>query len=339
MGSHWHGVIPVDQQYGFSPDQTATFRTLFKRFYPGVPIDDWLGTNAVFVPWHPIRPAPMLASMSDARDSRLTFRTSMATKIQLESSGAIVSTSHGNVRAQRVWIAAGAIHTPALLAASFGPSVRNEQISDHVLCYVGQVDNQAPPTPHWTRGGIFFPVIPDPLNTALYTIRPARFSFRHLDFGIEQRAAFGLPTGGAISKIARSMSLGLLAEAIYNRFGMFSKAARYSIYAQTPVAGAYVLTDGPTPLVAQTKTISAACNAARENQPFSGATLSQKPDLYIPGIHLHHSLNLTTIKSIGINRRDHALQVVDASALEQIGVTHHSFKMLCAAYYRAVNSV
>lgn len=335
LGEYWHGVIPVGLRHDIGQGDAATFTTLFKHFYPQVPIERWVGQSALFVPWKPIRPAAQLAALAQARGSNLQMRPALVSLIRPQTHGVDVISSVGEFRAQRVWVAAGAMHTPGLLAASFGPAVRRSHVADHVLCYVGHVDGVPAPAPSRTAEGVFFPAMYDAQDTALYTLRPARFSFRQLDHGIEQRAAFGLPTGNAIAKIMRSMSPGLLAEAFYNRFGLFAQARRYSIYAQTAVDRAYALGDGLTPLTADMPLIQQVAQQARLHQPFKGAALSQRPDLYIPGIHLHHSLDMAALHAAGINRAGDAVQVIDASALQDIHSEHHSFKMLCAAYRRA----
>jgi hypothetical protein len=262
----------------------------------------------------------------------------MAERIDADGPKLRITSSAGEHHATRVWVAAGAVHTPALLARSFGEQMRRGHIADHVLCYVGQIDHAKAPHTHRTSDGVYFPAMQDEAQTALYTLRPARFSFRTLDHGIEQRAAFGLPTGNAISKIMRSMSPGLLAEAFYNRFGLFASAQRYSIYAQTPVECAYTLGTGPTPLTADLDKIQAAASLARQRQPFGGAALSKRPDLFIPGIHLHHSVDKAALMQAGINQAGSRIWVVDASQLDDIGPEHHSFKMLSAACRLAQSS-
>jgi hypothetical protein len=338
LGGYWHGVIPVSGHQVGDTASTQIFAELFKRFYPRADIDQWLGKPALFVPWKPIRPAAALAQLATQREGRLSIVAAMAERIDADGPKLRITSSAGEHHATRVWVAAGAVHTPDLLARSFGEQMRRGHIADHVLCYVGQIDHAKAPHTHRTSDGVYFPALQDEAQTALYTLRPARFSFRTLDHGIEQRAAFGLPTGNAISKIMRSMSPGLLAEAFYNRFGLFASAQRYSIYAQTPVECAYALGTGPTPLTADLDKIQAAASLARQRQPFGGAALSQRPDLFIPGIHLHHSVDKAALMQAGINQAGSRIWVVDASQLDGIGPEHHSFKMLSAACRLAQSS-
>jgi hypothetical protein len=335
LGGFWHGVIPASQRTVFEGTDADVFAPLFARFYPRAGIAERLGQARLFVPWRPIRPAAELQQLAATRGDTLRITPESAQRIVPEGSEVTVHTVTGTHRAQRVWVAAGAVHTPALMAASFGDALRRSHISDHVLCYVGQVDGAEAPRPQRTPDGLFIPAHHSADGQVLYTLRPARFSFRTLDHGIEQRAAFGLPTGGAIAKVMRSASPGLLAEAFYNRFGLFPEAARYSIYAQVPCDAAYALASGPTPLTADMPRIQAAARRARSQQPFAGATLSQREDLYIPGIHLHHALNLSAVHALGVNTPGSRVQVVDPSALAQIGPEHHSFRAMCQAFSRA----
>lgn len=335
LGGFWHGVIPVNQPAGYEGTDADAFASLFARHFPQAKISRWLGQPALFVPWRPIRPATEVQALASARGDMLRIAPEQADTIRIEDSGVSVSTTSATYRAQRVWVAAGAVHTPGLMVRSFGNSLRRTHISDHVLCYVGQVDAVSAPRPQRTPNGMYFPAHHSADGQVLYTLRPARFSFRTLDHGIEQRAAFGLPTGGAIAKIMRSVSPGLLAEAFYNRFGLFPAAARYSIYAQSACDAAYALGEGPHPLEAQVDRIQATARQARLAQPFPGARLSQREDLYIPGIHLHHSLNLDALSRQGLSSADSPVQVVDPSALAHIGPGHHSFKAMCLAYSKA----
>lgn len=335
LGSHWHGVIPLSLKQPVQGQDLASFGPMLARFYPRFASQDWLGKPVLFVPWKPIRPHTALQALCADHPERLRMLARRVDRIEAGGSTHTAHAGQDSWQADRLWVAAGAMDTPFLLARSFGPGFARTHASDHVLCYVGHVDQVDAPRTHRTPEGVLFPAFHDAQTSALYTLRPARFGFRQLDQGIEQRAAFGLPTGSAVSKIARSMSAGLLAEAFYNRFGLFASASRYSIYAQTPVSDGYALQEGELPLRPDRALIEATTTMARTRQPFAGATISRRPDLFIPGIHLHASVNLGALQGAGMNRPGDAIQVVDAAGLPGIGAEHHSFKMLCAAFQRA----
>ena len=289
-----------------------------------------------FVPWRGIRPVAELQKMAQLHtDSRLTLIHEAALDLSFNESGVRVTSNSGTHSALRAWVAAGALHTPALLAKSVAPRAPRGLVSDHAFCYIGQVDGQAAPKITRTGDGLVYPARYDAASTALYTLRPAAFAFRRLDHGIEQRAVFGLPTGNALAKITRRMSPGLLVEAFYNRFGLFGSTRMHSVYAQTPAMDAYELGSGEPLLRPSGDAIRRATDAARAAQPYANLRMSQRPELAIPGIHLHHSLDLKALAQAGINTPDSPVQVVDASVLTNIGPDHHSFKMMLLAHARA----
>lgn len=335
LGSHWHGVIPTGWHNNFAGASDASFDAMLRRFYPHTDARSRLGTPHLFVPWRPVRPALELQALVAGHGERLTLIAETADDLRFDERGVTVDSESGARRAARAWVAAGVLHTPKLLAASLVPQASRGVVSDHVFCYVGQLDGQPPPAIARTREGLFFPAVYDASASALYTLRPAAFAFRRLDHGIEQRAVFGLPTGSALAKIARRMSPGLLVEAFYNRFGLFGATRTHSVYAQVMVRDAYDLDAGPRPLRARTEQIRAATDGARRAQPFPGLRPSQRPEIHLPGIHLHHSLDLPALARAGVNQAGSPVQVVDASVLKEIGPDHHSFKMMLSAHERA----
>ena len=336
LGEAWHGVIPTGWRNNFGHANAADYAALLKYFYPHVKIAEKIEQPWLFVPWRAIRPSREFARLVRQRGENLTMLSEAGLSVSVYENGAAVATANANYRARRIWLAAGALHTPILLKQSFERSFDRGLVSDHAFCYVGQTAGESVPDLAHSREGIFFPARYSNQCSALYTLRPARFAFRRLDYGIEQRALFGLPTGSALAKIARRASPGLLAEAFYNRFGLFPSAGVYSVYAQVLVPDAYeyhVEQDRPV-VSARSLIIRAATDVARAHQPYKNLVASRLLDAFIPGIHLHHSLDLEALSHAGLNTAGSSLQIVDASVLEDIGPDHHSFKMMLSAYDR-----
>jgi hypothetical protein len=335
LGNYWHGVIPMGMSVNFGAARDLEFAQLFASFYPRTTLQEHLHREQLFVPWRPIRPIVELARLQRSSEGRLSIRMQTADRFRWRNSSLTVDTLDGShYQASRLWIAAGSIHTPALLERSLGGRFSRGYVSDHALCYVGLLPAREPPTVMRTRDGVFFPAHYDAAGKSLYTLRPARFGFRTLDFAIEERAAFGMPTGSAVAKIMRRMSPGLLAEALYNRTGAFPNADCYSVYAQTAVHDAYALKHGSLPIAARTERILRAVSDSRDRVPFAGMRHSQRRNLYIPGIHLHHSVAPEAIAASGIDQPHSPIQIVDASAVVDIGPEHHSFKLMLSAYAR-----
>ncbi|MEY4764749.1 MAG: hypothetical protein RI907_1422 [Pseudomonadota bacterium] len=332
LGNAWHGVIPMNLGGRLAVADTAAYAAFLEQFYPGAPRTQ-LGSDQLFVPWHPIRPLDHWGPMRQARGERLTWVEASALHIAREGDLMAVRASNGSsLRCRRLWLAAGATRTPFLLERSFGQGIARPFISDHALCYVGLVQDRRAPRVSQQRQGVFFEAFYNAARDTLYTRRPARFAYRKLDFGIEQRAVFGMPTGTAVAKIAKRLSPGLLAEAFFNKFGVFAQANTYSIYAQRVVEDAYQFSDTAQPLKACLANIQAETQAAREQAPFAGLTPSKRNDLYIPGIHLHNSIQPGALASLGINQPGASIHVVDPSVVRNIGPEHHSFKVMHSAH-------
>ncbi len=335
LGNFWHGVIPMALRASFDEVRDCDFVRMFDKFYPRTSVKDHLRRQQLFVPWRPIRPVAELRRLRRASAERLTIHPQTAERFNWRNSEISVDTVDGvQYRGRRLWIAAGSLNTPGLLERSLGRGYSRGCVSDHVLCYVGLLAAELRRTVSRTRDGVFFPAHYDVEGKSLYTLRPARFGFRTLDYGIEQRAVFGMPTGSAIAKIMRRMSPGLLAEAFYNRTGIFANADCYSVYAQTPVQDAYVLQNGKLPIVACSARILRAAAESRDRVPFKGVRRSQRADLHVPGIHLHHSIESDSLVAHGIDQPGSPIQIVDASTVSDIGPEHHSFKVMLRAYAR-----
>ncbi|MFN0185523.1 MAG: hypothetical protein ACKVQR_17055 [Aquabacterium sp.] len=335
LGCDWHGVIPLGLRPLFKASTPEAFKTFFEGFYPHAALAGRLGGDWVFVPWRPIRPYPRLMDLSVRSEGQLSLVPETAVDVRCVDGGVEVHTAQRTHRARRVWLAAGAMRTPPLLARSLAPRAVRDRASDHVFCYLGQLQPERAPAVARSRDGILLPVHVDAAQTALYSTRPAAFDFRRLDHGIELRALFGLPTGSAVAKIARRSSLGLLVEAFYNRFGLFGSVGLHSAYAQLLVSDAYRYSAGSRPLQADLPAIQTAMDRARRHQPFANLTPSRQQQAYVPGIHLHHTVEPAALRAAGIDDPDSPVQVVDASTLVDIGPEHHSFKMMLSAYERA----
>ena len=62
---------------------------------------------------------------------------------------------------------------------------------------------------------------------------------------------------------------------------------------------------------------------------------SQRPELFLPLIHIHGSIDQEALSELGVNVPDSAIQINDAAGIFDIGAEHHSFKMMLWAAKRA----
>lgn len=343
LGRYWHGVIPTGA-HRLADIKPEDFVRLFAYFYPGCDISRHLGETGYFVPWQAIRPGREWPRLKAKRGDALEISHDLAARIDVRERGVTVDTASGRHRAARAWIACGALHTPALLDASFSTRLSHGRASDHVICFLGQLRGNRGmpverPRPRYFRSGFFVRADYTTDASALCMARPGRFAAKVLDQGIEKRFVFGLPTGSAVARLARAASPGLFAEAIYNKTGLFSKAAVYNVYAQVNVAGAYEIGATPATLIPRRETIIDAIGKARAAQPYGLHLVpSERTGIYLPGIHLHDTLDHNRLTECGFDSATSPLKIIDASIMSGIGPDHHSFQMMTQAFARAYAS-
>ena len=334
LGSFWHGVIPTAASTGFDNLDPQVFRKLFERFYPGA-LGNRFGSNWLFVPFRPIRPYAQIKQLS-VRCNNLVLYEGKAERIVERVGKVVVQTQGQDFTGARVIVAAGALATPGLLAQSSLVDPQERAVSDHIIGYAGRAERStlshalSRPVPR-NRHGMFLPCDYSESREALYMLRPARFDMARLDSGMEKRAVFGLPTARILAGLSGRLSPGLIAEAIFNRFGIGRLARWQSVNFLSEAPGFYTLRSDGSLVRAQNNGVTELVSKAVRDCPFAGLEETQAPKLFIPGIHLHGSLTKRERDdfSPAANGR---VQVADASAIQSIGSEHHSFKLLCASY-------
>lgn len=341
LGAYWHGVIPLCDSTGLVEDRDA-FARLFTHFYPSSRIRPEPRADRLFIPWSPIRPAKELAGLKEKRPNLTTVDTSV-TSIRSESGGFVVEAGGSQTSGRRLWLAAGAVATPRLLETLTGkPPADTRMISDHIIGYAGQIPASAAVADimrsiRRDRAGLDIPAFYNQRGDILYTIRPAMFDFATLDKGFEKRAVFGLPLSRGLAGLKGRVSPGLIAEALFNKAAIGRTAMLYSVYYQATLPGLYALDrqlalTGPVDQDA----IRALGVRAQQEAPFADLMPSHHPERYLPGIHMHGSLDTAELKDLmALENGAQALHVVDSSALSVIGPEHHSFRVMARAYSMA----
>jgi hypothetical protein len=239
LGTYWRGMISTGGQQNVAGASARCFETFVRRFYPNIDISGRLGKPWLFVPWRPVRPKAEWRRLKAERSDQLVFRHECVSRFTPGHRDVSVHTASSTYRAQRVWLCAGALHSPALLDRSMERQFSRQFVSDHVLCYLGQIDRLrtgvAPPRVQRTKDGVWLEGRYDERRTALYTLRPARFAYSRLDRAIPRPQR----TGIELQKLLRSASPGWFAQVLYNRFGLFPNARMQSVYAQISVPDAH----------------------------------------------------------------------------------------------------
>ena len=173
----------------------------------------------------------------------------------------------------------------------------------------------------------------------LFTLRPARFDFAQVDAGIAKRAVFGLPARRAVTSVVRSLSPGLVSEALFNKFGLFRSARRYSVYFQSEVAEALKIERDGELVRPNGYSVEPTVLRGIAQSPFHGLNPTRQTKLFIPGIHLHGTLGGPGDPQFGPGSACTSIMVVDAATLRDIGPEHHSFAMMARAFAMAERTI
>lgn len=343
LGNYWHGVIPMEQGklcWG-SSDLAAE---LFGFFYPTEAIKTEFGASTLFVPRNPIRTKRHWERLVSDSSSGFQLVHDVAKTVRRIGAEWEVAVGGQSVRAHRIWIAAGALGTSALLERSpeLKQSVRRT-LSDHLILYMGQVDCSRnkidfAPQVRLSKHGYWLNTCKQFGDSGLIVTKPARFSFKTVDKGIEHRDTFGLPTSGVLSKVVKAGSLGLISEALFNKYGLFPNSKFVSVYAQIRVENGYARVVGTHNLVPDYERIQESIRIYRQNFDHPSLVRSQRTELYVNGIHLHGSVDCGVLNKLGVNTESSTCQVVDPSVYEDVGDLHHSFRLMSKAYEKAKRS-
>lgn len=337
LGTYWRGMISTGSQQNFAGTSALYFDRFVRRFYPNTDISERWEKPWLLWPWQPIRPKAEWRRLKAERAEQLVFVHESVSRFTPGSRDVAVHTASSAYRARRVWLCAGALHTPALLDRSMQMRVSRQFVSDHVLCYLGQIDRVrtgvAPPRVQRTKDGVWFEGRYDDQRRALYTLRPARFAFSRLDYNIVERMR---PPRHGLHNVLRSASMGLLAEVLYNRFALFPNARMQSVYAQITVPDAHRFRSSDAHLSIRGDVVQSFVDDVRASSVWAQEMrTSRRPDIFLPSIHLHHSVDVDALTRAGVNGPTSRVQVVDASVLRDIGADHHSFKLMVGAFQRA----
>ncbi|XIA64109.1 hypothetical protein ACFIOY_35110 [Bradyrhizobium sp. TZ2] len=80
--------------------------------------------------------------MSRERGDNLRFLQLAADRFEMGDGGVAVFAGSETFKSGRLWIAAGVVNSPNILARSVSPDLRRAFISDHVICYAGQIERR-----------------------------------------------------------------------------------------------------------------------------------------------------------------------------------------------------
>lgn len=338
LGNFWHGVVSTAARAPFVCQYHKEVAELFRHFYPRTSIEEKIGQPWLFIPRRPVRPRREWKRLMEDRGGNLYLVQLSVDRFEVSDGGVRILSGAEAFQSKRLWIAAGALNSPAILIQSISSNLERAFISDHIIGYIGQLQRHSrDPSRSVERevNGFWLNFDFSPDGNAIFVQRPARFDYTKLDRPIENRALQSLTTRHAIVNLFKTASPGRAAEILFNRFGLFPNAKVANVYAQMPVNDAFVFD-------ARSGNVDYVANNARTfadlSVPLRGLTRSSRHDAYLRGIHLHHSVNLDALTAAGLESDKSFVRVVDASVISQIGPEHPTFHVMARAYRLARRS-
>jgi hypothetical protein len=334
LGNYWHGVIPLDI---YTESELATFESFLNKFYPRVNLSGKIESRH-FVPYCPIRPKSIFNKY--IKNSSIEVKFERVIKIDFDGSKWIIMTEKSILCAFKLTISAGAIGTARILYRS--PIFKFSRFgffSDHVIFFAGQVKSSNYDQQMLrSRSGIFPKIFSiNKFNADIkFILRPAAFDFKLLGGNLKARNVFANSGIKLYTKLFENRSLGLINEAVYNKFGISLNTDISNIYMQVPIINSYSLDreSGSIKCIESTikKSLEIHTKFLKENLQDFVAQSHQNS--WFPGIHLFRSIDyfeLETVKSFASS-----LKIVDSTVIQDIGYQHHTFKLMFDAYKTAL---
>lgn len=222
----WHGVISKLSNYKYSEVETDIFNKSLRDIYGFTQSEiDLLDNGYAFVPKSPLRPQ-IDNSMGELINDKVIC-------INSSEGGFKIDTLNGEYQCESVKLAMGSL---SLLKLLYSSGFLNKKCSfdDHMVGYFGQIIFRKKRKFNIIRNrtGHFKKYITIKLSTgdALnVTLRPAYGSFKDIDKASRYRSTFSTGAKNVILTLLKKISIPLIGEAIYNKYGYSIAVRTYNI--------------------------------------------------------------------------------------------------------------
>jgi|APSaa5957512535_1039671.scaffolds.fasta_scaffold32666_2 hypothetical protein len=317
--NYWHGVIPL-------MENSLEFLEIFKRFYSFTPIQS--DKVNLFIPRRPISSKQFLP-----RDNVITQEVLRISESDIDEY--MLELSDGScVVSKKVIIACGVRYSHKLLLASGLIKKGPAYINDHISGYIGNIKKekiiellgQENLVVRNSKGYIVKAIL-DEENDILFTFRPALFEMKK-----ERNQLRGGPIYGSKNKISIVYNLlvnfriGRLIEAVALKYGFWPNSENYSIHFQVPCSKVHSYVNGAWNVDSNFNELGKKVAQVAKQRGFNLSRAFEK-QLFYYGNHLFNLQVDKTPSHLWNN-----LVIVDASNVEKIGGTHHSFRQIIYAY-------
>lgn len=214
--SKWHGVI---SNYNYNiKAYKKSYQFFLKKYYK---IEDGLKylDQYSFVPFAPIRPLKFIKSILK-KDKIVEDKILI---IEEKQNHAIIHTTKASYRTKKLHLCSGTFSTLKILFDSHLIKQNKFTLSEHLVGYFGQFEsNKTAVVSRFTSSGHYkrFHNIELKNRSCYLTFRPANFKFQNLKYADLNRDFFSNKKSTIIFSLIKRMNLGLISEAIFNKFGI-----------------------------------------------------------------------------------------------------------------------
>ena len=291
----WHGVISLLSKRRYSGGELAKAKKIFRKAY-SVPGEDALGLlkdGYSYIPWQPHRP---VIDETRSLDGEVL-------KIIQTQSGFCLVTLECLFFCESCSIAAGALNTICLLQRS-QLIERAVYLDEHMVGYFGQVrlsTRRLPDVVFKGRGHFkkFIRIPVDATREMYVNLRPALANFKDIHKAGKARSVFGTKASSVVSRIIQRFSLGLVLEAIYNKFGITISSNVFNVVGHIEMKKLVKVEDAKVHYQAMTTRLSnddkeRISNAIKKELPFA-TSVEMLTDIELsPGLHFQNGTDLSS---------------------------------------------
>lgn len=302
LSHYWHGLIPLSS-YNFFGVEKNFFITRFNNFYN---LYDYnFDQNHIFVP----RFKNPLRIKNIVKDHIIS--------IGFNNGHFTVNGFYRKYRTKKIYLGLGAYTSSKIINTLLGV---NSNVGKDQLCgFLGNIKtssllNYISPNNILCREGHLIPFYLQKDHNYILMFRPASFDFLSIDKTFHCRTSFNSGTTEIVKRLSKLKSLGLMNEALYNKFGISFKSNFYNIYFQSGKS-VNVLMEKYFQLDTDQSNLIAS-NIFNEVSHIMPEINFAKIN-YSPALHLHSTI-------VHPNTIDN-LFITDSSIINNIGPFHHTF--------------
>jgi len=325
----WHGVSSFELFNKIKPQNIKHAIDFFKKEYDECSnYSESFINNRVYIPNKKIN----IGSLKKLIEKKKCDLIVDSVKILEEQNNYIkIISENTNYYAKKVCLCAGAIGT-SKIAQNSGFGKRNKYISNHINGYAklnrkitteNLITTQA-------KNGHFKKYITGKIKNDCFMMmdRPSLFDFKNSATLQKYKTIYSRDKASIFSKILKSLSPGLVMEAVYNRYGYSFKKGLVNRYFQIECNNIYSIDKNETIKINNNNLNNFVSNLKLNNQ-FSDASLKT----IVSGIHFYNSLssidnNVGTTLSADPTSVQKSILIADSSNIKSIGGSHHTFSIM-----------